>query len=114
MTSKVNGKPVKNLNIKKLPNGEYEITYNNTFNLIHNNHQTITRRLHKHHLKAQIYKNLKYQYITIFYYEFEKVHQILAVLNVPLGCYEIIKEDKIINIYLTTDLEYDTDFYKRR
>ena len=114
MTSRVNGKPVKNLNIIKLPNGEYEITYNNKFSLIHSDYLTITRHLHKNRLKAQIFKDLQHQYITVYYYDFEKAHIILTVLGVPNGCYEIIQEDKLINIYLTKDLEYDTDFYKRR
>lgn len=112
MPHKINGETVENITIVSNSDGTYNITYTEKFNLIKAHHSEIHQKLRKHNLQCQIWKNFKRNFILILLSDVTQAHLILEVLEVPLGCYEINKEDKTITIQIKNG-KYNKNFKKR-
>ena len=97
--NKINGKNVENLKITTLPDGTYEITYDEPFNLITSHISRAMERLREKKLKATIIKDLQYNHIIIFPSDINDAELIISVLEIPKNSYEIDTEQKIIIIY---------------
>ena len=95
----INGKKVENLKIMTLPNGEYEITYDEPFHLVKSHISKAIERLRKKKLRATIIKDLQHNHITIFPKDVEDAQLITATLEVPNGTYEVNAEEEIIVIH---------------
>lgn len=103
--NKVNGQKVENLKITTLPNGTYEITYDEPFHLIKSHISKAMARLREKNLKATIIKDLQYNHIIIFPHDINDAELIISVLEIPKQAYEIDPEDETIIIY-TKNGEY--------
>lgn len=103
--NKVNGQKVENLKITTLPNGTYEITYDEPFHLIKSHISKAMARLREKNLKATIIKDLQHNLIVIFPQDINDAELITSILEIQKTSYEINTEEEIIIIH-TRNGEY--------
>ena len=92
----INGETVEYMNIEEKPDGTTVITYSKKFNLLTAGMREIYQRLAEHGMHAQVFKDLKHNFISIIFFNDEDVNGLLHIFNIPAGSYELYMEDQMI------------------
>ena len=92
----INGETVEYLNIEEKPDGTTVITYSKSFNLLTASMREIYQRLSENGMHAQVFKELRHNFISIIFFNDDDVNGLLHIFNIPAGSYDLNMEDQMI------------------